>query len=117
MEDFFGMQKTLLKKIREKKGTSVLDSTSLIKKEFWTREMYIAMNQELSEMLDWINYKSWKTYKTPTEDDIKELKIELIDLQHFLINLYIIWDMGAEEVKRLFTGKHKENIKRQERNY
>ena len=52
-----------------------------------------------------------------SEDDVKELKMELVDIQHFLFNMMISVGMNAEELYNFYLSKNKENIARQERGY
>jgi hypothetical protein len=52
-----------------------------------------------------------------SEDDVKELKMELVDIQHFLFNMMISVGMNAEELYNFYLSKNKENIARQQRGY
>jgi phosphoribosyl-ATP pyrophosphohydrolase len=52
-----------------------------------------------------------------SDDDRKELKMELVDIQHFLFNMMISVGMNAEELYNYYISKNKENIRRQENNY
>ncbi len=65
------------------------------------------------------NYKkaySMKISDLP-ESDLKELKMELVDIQHFVFNMMISVGMTAEELYNFYLSKNKENIRRQENNY
>lgn len=84
----------------------------------YTKEFALAIHSEISEMLDWMNWKFWKKTKVDyTPERIKELHIELIDILHFWVNLCIIWDLTPEKLINLFEEKNKENFNRQERGY
>ena len=117
MKDLLELQKKLQEKIQITKGWSILNCKTNEDRERWTKEFVVAIMAELGEVLDWISWKPWKKRIEITPAKIKELKIELIDIQHFLNNLYLIWDMDAEEIKKLYLEKHNENKRRQESNY
>lgn len=80
----------------------------------WTKQFILCMLAELAELLDSMPWKHWKKNQSL---DIPNIKVELIDLQHFLNNLYIIWGMDSDEIRKAYLSKHKENINRQERGY
>jgi hypothetical protein len=50
-------------------------------------------------------------------EDVKELKMELVDIQHFVFNMMISVGMTADELYNFYLSKNKENIRRQENNY
>jgi len=52
-----------------------------------------------------------------SEDDVKELKMELVDIQHFLFNMMISVGMNAEELYDYYLSKNKENIRRANSGY
>ena len=108
-------------------------------KDFWLWNTR-AIDDEISEAYDALGgvsnngetsignavWKSWKSnYKKGYEmkvsdlsdDDVKELKMELVDIQHFLFNLMISVGMNAEELYNYYLSKNKENIDRQNRGY
>lgn len=118
MKEMLELQRTLEQKIKSTRGKCALDCESIQEKEEMTKEFVIAIVAELIETLDWINWKAWrKTRIEITPERIYELKVELIDIQHFLNNLYLIWGMDEKEIKELYEKKHMENIKRQEDGY
>jgi len=84
-------------------------------KEYWTKEHVLMITSEMSELMDWINWKFWKKSKYPINKT--ELKFELVDILHFVINLFLIWDMKPKEVYDYFMSKNEENIDRQKRGY
>ena len=87
-------------------------------KEKYTKEFALAIHAEISEMLNRTNWKFWKKTKVDyTEDRIKELHFELIDILHFWVNLCILWDLTPEKLVNLFEEKNKENHNRQNRGY
>ena len=117
MKDLLVMQRKLQTVIEMHKGTSVLNKITVDEKQSASIEMLLTIMVEAAEALEWLNWKSWKTYQPLTQDKIYEFKLELIDMQHFLNNLYIVWDMDEEEVKEIYYKKHLENIRRQENGY
>lgn len=97
---------------------------------------YHAIQDELRETFDALGgidngignavWKPWKKnhaknktmkFSDLTESDKKELKMELIDIQHFLFNMMIACDMDAKEIFNFYFSKNKENRARQQRNY
>jgi len=52
-----------------------------------------------------------------SENDKKELKMELIDIQHFLFNMMLAAGMTTEELFNFYFSKNLENRRRQENNY
>ena len=84
-------------------------------KEGWTQKAILAMMDEMSEVLGHINWKWWSEQNK--EVDVLELKYELIDLQHFLFTLMLIWGMDSKEIYTMFIAKAKENLDRQKRKY
>lgn len=57
-----------------------------------TKEWVLAIVAELGEILEWTNWKPWKT-RAEDLPNIEELRIELIDVLHFILNLFI--DVGC----------------------
>jgi len=81
-----------------------------------TKEFILCMQSELAELLAELPWKHWKNY-----DDyilsLDKIKFELIDLQHFINDLYMIWEMDINAINSYFERKLTENINRQENNY
>lgn len=73
-----------------------------------------ALTDELHELL---GETSWKPWAKGDWVDIPAAKGEAIDALHFLLNLFIVLDMSAEEVMYRYEAKRKKNIKRQEEGY
>jgi NTP pyrophosphatase (non-canonical NTP hydrolase) len=103
--------------------------------EFW-KWNHLAIQSELMEAFDALGgiqdgigngvWKPWKKSHSKIKDialsdlserDLKDLKMELIDIQHFLFNLMISVGMDAEEIFNYYVAKNKENIDRQHRGY
>lgn len=108
-------------------------------KDFWLWNTR-AIEDEISEAYDALGgisnngqnsignavWKPWKSLHKKgyelkiqdlSEDDLKELKMELVDIQHFVFNLMISVGMTAEELYNFYRSKNLENIKRQQNNY
>lgn len=80
-----------------------IDSLSNEDKLKWTKEFVLCLHQELSEVMNSIDWKSYHTYdKTYSVDNTKE---ELVDCFKFLLNLMILWNMDENELVKLFNTK------------
>ncbi len=103
--------------------------------EFWKWNS-LAINSEMNEAFDalggikdGIGNAAWKPWKKDhakinsmklsdlSESDLKELKMETVDLQHFLYNLMLSIGMTPEELYNYYIAKNNENINRQKRGY
>ncbi len=71
----------------------------------------------IDELMESIRETPWKPWKKNQKFNIENYKNELIDVQHFLNNLYLAAGMDAEEIYKRYMNKNKENIKRQKNNY
>lgn len=98
---------------------------------------YHAIQDELRETFDALGgikdgignavWKPWKkdfkeklptmTFNDLSDDDKKELKMELIDIQHFLFNMMLAAGMTTDELFNFYFSKNIENRRRQENNY
>lgn len=95
-----------------------------------------AISDELREVFDALGgiddgignavWKPWKkahkniksmSYSEMSESDKKELKMELIDIQHFLFNMMLAADMTEDEIFNYYFSKNEENRRRVENNY
>lgn len=97
---------------------------------------YHAIQDELREVFDALGgiddgignavWKPWKkdhaktahtTYDEMSDSDKKELKMELIDIQHFLFNMMLAVGMTPDELFNYYFSKNKENRTRQKNGY
>ena len=108
-------------------------------KDFWLWNTR-AIDDEISEAYDALGGVSnngetsignavWKPWKSNhkkayamkisdlSPEDVKELKMELVDIQHFLFNMMVSVGMTPDELYNYYLSKNKENIRRQENNY
>jgi hypothetical protein len=120
-------------------GYNFKDMTLGDVKDFWLWNTR-ALEDEISEAYDALGgisntgensignavWKPWKSnYKNGysmkisdlSEEDRKELKMELVDIQHFLFNMMISVGMTPEELYNYYVSKNIENIRRQQNNY
>jgi len=102
---------------------------------FWCVNKH-ALDDEICEMFDalggideGIGNAAWKYWKADhanaeylsiddlTENDLKELKFEIVDAFHFLINFAVSINMSGSEMFNMYISKNLENIARQQNNY
>ena len=95
-----------------------------------------ALDDEMCEMFDalggindGIGNAAWKYWKSDhakaknmtindlSKKDLLELKFEIVDAFHFLINFAVSINMTGSEFYNLFLSKNQENADRQKRNY
>lgn len=103
LDTIFEMQKALNDYIIEKRGLSY-------GKEEWIQKRSLALIDEITELLNEINYKWWKNPKPIDDAAVKE---ELVDILHFYIGMCIDAGMTAEELFEIYLAKNKENYDRQ----
>ena len=108
LEQMLSTQRKFLERFIE------LNSLTTPDKERWSKEMILAIIDELSEVLNKINFKHWKKRE---EVEWYEIAYELIDIQHFINNLYLIWGMDHQTVFSMYLAKSHENIRRQQEGY
>ena len=56
-----------------------------------------------------------KHWKKDGEVNRRKLKLEIVDVFHFLITLCLIFDINVDEIYETFLHKHQVNIDRQEK--
>lgn len=90
-------------------------------KEKWLFDYITAMEQEIAELKDCLNWKWWSKEYEKHEPygimDKQNLKVELIDILHFLISTMQIAGFTADEVMDVYKQKHRINIERQKKSY
>ena len=82
-----------------------------ITREEWLQKESLAIMDELSELINEVNYKWWKNPKPLDEAAIQE---ELIDILHFWVSMCLKMDMSAQDVLDIYLAKNQENFNRQE---
>lgn len=105
------------KELNKKYYPMVLKKLRLNKfdKEVLTNEYLTALIQEVCEARDLINWKGWK--QSQHKVDALELKFEMIDIMHFLLTLFDIWEMDSAEIYKYYQAKNGENHSRIKRKY
>lgn len=79
-------------------------------KDEWLCKRALALNVELSEFIQEVNYKWWKL---PKEENSAAMKEELIDVFHFFLGLCIEVGMTPDEFYEIYINKLTENYNRQ----
>lgn len=103
LETIFQMQKEL--------NDYIIKVRSLnFSKEEWIQKRSLALIDEVTELLNEVNYKWWKNPKPLNDADIKE---ELVDILHFYVGMCIDAGLSAEELFDIYLHKNKENYDRQ----
>jgi dimeric dUTPase (all-alpha-NTP-PPase superfamily) len=83
-------------------------------KKVWTKEYILCLIDEVSELMNQIQFKHWKKSEDINET---EVKYELIDMMHFLLSLMLVWKMDPIEVFSMYVAKNRENFNRQKGGY
>lgn len=135
LKDLYNLQKDIQENVYQQ-SFKKLQNGSLedLRKYFdWN---YHAIQDELREVFDALGgikdgignavWKTWKsdnakakdmTFKDMSDEDKKELKMELIDIQHFLFNMMLAVGMDEKELMNFYFSKNMENRRRQNNNY
>ena len=79
----------------------------------WLVNYSKAMKEELYELDDELLWKWW----SKDEIDIQNIRVELIDILHFLVSAMMCAGLTAEKVFDIYQQKHSVNIKRQDTDY
>ena len=97
------------------------DDMDAIDRQRLIGNMTLAATDELHEFLNRTPWKPWKVYRSsdfdPTPDELKEIKMELVDVLHFWMVLCLAFNMSADEIFGFYMAKNKENIDRLDRGY
>jgi dimeric dUTPase (all-alpha-NTP-PPase superfamily) len=109
LEEIFTLQSELNKKIGLR-----LESLSEEEKQTWILNYARAMTQEIAELTDSVPWKWWARYQ---KFDDQNVKVELIDVLHFLVSAFQVMGMSAEDVFRIYSQKCQINRERQEKGY
>jgi dimeric dUTPase (all-alpha-NTP-PPase superfamily) len=73
-------------------------------RESLTKDYFVALMPELSEVLNEINYKQHKANKPVDRDKLLE---ELIDVFKYYLNILLMWDITPREFVEMFKRKSK----------
>jgi len=76
----------------------------------WLQRKAIALNVEMAEVMDEVNYKWWKNN---AEIDKQKVKEELVDVFHFFVSMCLDVGMTGDELHKLYIEKNEKNVSRQ----
>ena len=79
----------------------------------WLVNYSKAIKEELSELDEELLWKWW----SKDEINMQNIRVELIDILHFLISAMMCAGLSAEKVFDIYQQKHAVNIKRQDMDY
>ena len=117
LEKIFEMQQKLNRYTFEKNELLSFDEIPADREQqnLWLRNYSLAMNQEISELIDSTNWKWWRT-KVDLFDE-QNIKVELVDILHFWVSACQIMGLSSEDVFRMYMQKNEINVKRQDTGY
>ena len=107
--ELFRMQKALNERIGL--HTDEMDEEA---KARWILNYCLAIRQEVAELTDSVPWKWWAKYQKYDEQNIR---VEIVDILHFLISLAQVAGMSADDVFQAYSKKNEVNFKRQESGY
>lgn len=79
----------------------------------WLVNYARAMREELSELDAELLWKWWSR----DEVDLQNIRVELIDILHFLVSAMMSAGLTADQVLDIYRQKHAINLRRQDRGY
>lgn len=79
----------------------------------WLSNYSKAMSEEIKELDDDLLWKWW----SKDEIDIQNIRVELIDVLHFLVSAMICAGLTPQKVFDVYQQKHAVNINRQDTGY
>ncbi len=79
----------------------------------WLSKYAKATAEELDELNEELLWKWWSKDKI----DIQNIRVELIDILHFLVSAMICAGLTPDRVFDIYRQKHEVNIKRQDSDY
>lgn len=103
LDEIFNMQKSLNDYIIKNRNLNFT-------KEEWIQKGSLALIDEITELLNEINYKWWKN---PRPIDDNAVKGEIVDMLHFFVSICLYAGMTSDELYKLYIDKNKENYDRQ----
>jgi len=109
LEEIFDCQKMLNKRI----GVDT-DRMNDDEQVTWLLNYARALSQEVAEMTDSVPWKWWAKYQKYDKDNVR---VEIVDMLHFLVSLAQVAGLKAQDVHELYMKKNRLNFDRQERGY
>src|SRR6476660_5922792 len=98
LRELFRMQKALNARI----GVHT-DGMDEKEKKKWVLNYCRAMSQEIAELTDSVPWKWWAKYQIFNEQNVR---VEIVDLFHFLISLAQVAGMDADDVFSAYCKKN-----------
>ena len=91
----------------------------------WLQKFHECMEKELEEVKELLPWKHWSSAQIgeekhpslPEDQRLNMLKIELIDIWHFLMSSMMCVGIGPQELHDLYISKNMVNFKRQQDGY
>ena len=80
----------------------------------WILNYCLAVRQEVAELTDSVPWKWWAKYQKFDEQNVR---VEIVDLFHFLISLAQVAGMSADDVFNAYVKKNQVNLQRQDSGY
>lgn len=80
----------------------------------WILNYCRAINQEVAELTDSVPWKWWAKYQKYDEQNVR---VEIVDLLHFLISIAQVAGMSADDLFQAYCKKNEVNFKRQDSGY
>ncbi len=109
LEKMFELQKMLNKRIGV--DTDKMTDDERIK---WILDYSRALGQELAELVDSVPWKWWAKYQDFKKQNVK---VEIVDIFHFLISLAQTLNLTADDIFQGYLKKNKINLDRQDSGY
>lgn len=130
LQKIFSMQTDLNNYVFEKNNLKDLDGNTLAMKSIfdavendalkvndlpnqWLRNYAKAMSEEVIEFDEELLWKWW----SKDEIDLQNIRVELIDILHFLVSAMICAGLTADKVFDVYQQKHAVNFNRQDTGY
>ena len=79
----------------------------------WLRKYLWALSDECRELDEELLKKWWSRDRL----DIQNIRVEIVDMLHFLVSLALAAGMSAEDLHRLYVKKNEVNVQRQDSGY
>jgi len=109
LREIFACQKMLNRRIGV--DTDSMNEEGQVK---WLLNYCRALSQEIAELTDSVPWKWWAKYQKFDRDNVR---VEIVDMLHFLVSLAQVAGMDAEDVHYLYMEKNRVNFDRQDSGY
>lgn len=120
LEQAFNKQIALQERIfvEDRTAADLMVSQNPLDRERISQWNILAAHAELSELLEWTNWKIHKKKRVIYDEQrLAEMHTELIDILHYWINLCIIWGLTPNNIIETFNKKNEVNHERQDSGY